>query len=609
MLTAHQNGSDARILTFRRGPLAEGSAVLTMLMASGPEFAVWEFDSGDIRPTGIGTDGFTQSSWVSADGNAVTRLGDYRGNELGHLWLTPLDDPAKARDLTPGWSSFAVRGGEAGRDGRHQIALAVNADGFQLLLLDVIGEHKPVVLYRNEAEAWHARLSADGAFACLDTTDHSPGQRRHAVSVVETRGGEVVNRFVAGRLGSATAACFSPLPGDQRLLVTTSPEGASYSRAVLWDPLTDETCELPGPEQADTNVIGIDWHESGRVLLGAENRGAQRLLLADTRTGDARWLDELPAGSYWSAHIRAPQFDTNGDVLVGHETSRDPLTILRVSEGSTTPQLTAGAATGSVARSVTLTSADSTQIQAWLHTPSGPGPHPAVVRLHGGPHTYTANEFAASAGVWVNEGFAYLDLNYRGSTGRERAFAEQVWGDVGRLELEDMRAAHEFLIAQGIARPDQIFVTGVSYGGYLTLYAMGRQPELWAGGIALSAIGDWRLAYRDAPEALRSAFRLWFGGTPDERPELYADRSPVTHAEHVRRPLLIQHGRFDSRTSPAQLSAYVDRLVACGADVEVDWFDSGHGEPGLAEAERQRRMAVRFARSVIARDSRRGAQP
>jgi dipeptidyl aminopeptidase/acylaminoacyl peptidase len=167
-------------------------------------------------------------------------------------------------------------------------------------------------------------------------------------------------------------------------------------------------------------------------------------------------------------------------------------------------------------------------------------------------------------------------LNYRGSTGLGREFEQAIWGNVGRNEIEDMASARETLVSDGIADPSRVVLHGGSYGGYLTLLGLGRQPELWAAGVAYVAIADWRLLYEDG-ESLRDYQVAMFGGTPDEVPELTIEASPVTYVDRVRAPLLIVQGRNDARCPARQIEGYINRAEQLGKDVTVDWFDAGHG--------------------------------
>jgi dipeptidyl aminopeptidase/acylaminoacyl peptidase len=176
---------------------------------------------------------------------------------------------------------------------------------------------------------------------------------------------------------------------------------------------------------------------------------------------------------------------------------------------------------------------------------------------------------------------------------------QQISGDVGQLELEDLVAARAWLVGNDVAFPDQILVVGESYGGFLALYAFGREPKLWAAAIVEAAVGDWSLTYRDASPMLPAALRTWFRGTPDERAELYRDRSPVTWANRVSAPIYAIQGRNDTRTAPAQMATYIERLEQLDKPVVVDWLDAGHAGAGPAQDVHFMRRRLDFARAVL----------
>jgi dipeptidyl aminopeptidase/acylaminoacyl peptidase len=164
-----------------------------------------------------------------------------------------------------------------------------------------------------------------------------------------------------------------------------------------------------------------------------------------------------------------------------------------------------------------------------------------------------------------------------------------------------MVAACDWLVREGIAHPDQIFPSGWSYGGYLTLLALGRRPDLWAGGMAGVAIADWAMLYEDSSETLRGYCSAMFGGTAAEKSEQYAASSPIADVARVQAPLLIIQGRNDTRTPARPVEVYVERLQALGKTVQVDWFETGH-VGGFADInlgiDHQERM-LRFARAVL----------
>ena len=205
--------------------------------------------------------------------------------------------------------------------------------------------------------------------------------------------------------------------------------------------------------------------------------------------------------------------------------------------------------------------------------------------------------FNAQSQAWLDHGFAYLTINYRGSTTFGREFQEQLWGNPGHWEVEDMVAARNWLVEHGFAERDQILLTGWSYGGYLTLQALGKRPELWAGGMAGIAIADWAIMYEDSADTLKGYQVALFGGTPEEKPDQYAASSPITYVENVKAPVLIIQGRHDTRTPARPIEMYEGKMKSLGKPIEVHWFDAGHlGASAQVEQsiEHQERM-LRFA--------------
>ena len=153
--------------------------------------------------------------------------------------------------------------------------------------------------------------------------------------------------------------------------------------------------------------------------------------------------------------------------------------------------------------SVSIPTPNGASIQAWLVTPDGTGPWPTIVEPHGGPQIGQDDWFSPSIQAFVDSGFAVICPNYHGSSGFGLEFEESIHGHPGELELADLAATRSWAIDQGIARPDRVVVEGWSYGGYLALLAVGRQPELWAAGISGIGVGDYEACYVEQAEDLR----------------------------------------------------------------------------------------------------------
>jgi dipeptidyl aminopeptidase/acylaminoacyl peptidase len=147
--------------------------------------------------------------------------------------------------------------------------------------------------------------------------------------------------------------------------------------------------------------------------------------------------------------------------------------------------------------------------------------------------------------------------------------------------------------------PTTVFATGWSYGGYLTLQALGTKPDLWAGGMAGIAVADWAIAHEDTTDTLRGVRAARFGGTPEEQPERYAASSPITYAQDVKAPVLIIQGRNDTRTPPRSGEMYEAKMKALGKAIEVHWFNAGHGSLVVDQAIEHQELMLRFAGRII----------
>ena len=166
-----------------------------------------------------------------------------------------------------------------------------------------------------------------------------------------------------------------------------------------------------------------------------------------------------------------------------------------------------------------------------------------------------------------------------------------------------MVAARDWLVEKGIARPYHVLLTGWSYGGYLTLLALGKRPNLWAGGMAGVAVADWAMMYEDTPDTLKGFIVAFLGGKPEEKPEKYVASSPITYVENVKAPVLIIQGRNDTRCPSRQVEVYEKRMKSLGKSIEIHWFDSGHIGPRIQNEQyiKYQEMMLHFAYRVLSK--------
>ena len=560
----------------------------------------WDVPTGELRqltnrPTGI------WFAWLAPDGRYAYYLDDKQGNEIGHYVRIPFEG-GEPQDLTPDllpYSSFTFDASIAG----NRIGFTVaDAEGFRTYTVasepgGALGA--PHRLYHSRKLVIGPVFSHGGETTVIATTDRAT-VLHYSLLAYDVDSGEQIAELWDGEGTSVEALMFSPAPGDVRLLGTTNRSGAK--RPLLWTPRTNERVDLPLPD-LQGEVFPLDWSSDGRrILLCHFAQAVQQLYVYDLTTQALTKLNH-PGGMFGFFASPGVYFGSGEEIFAQWQDSTHPsqLIALDARTGRKTRTLLAAGETpaGRPWKSVTFPSSDGQIIQGWLGVPEGDGPFPAILHTHGGPERVTTEEFDPNSQAWLDHGFAYLTINYRGSTTFGREFQEKIWGNVGYWEVEDMAAARDWLVTAGIANPDEILLTGRSYGGYLTLYGLGKRPDLWAGGMASVAVADCVLGYEDEDETLRSYDRALFGGTPEELPERYANASPITFAEAVRAPVLIIQGRNDTRCPARQVEVYEARLKALGKVIEVHWFDAGHLGVGVEQDIQHQEMMLRFAYKVL----------
>jgi dipeptidyl aminopeptidase/acylaminoacyl peptidase len=374
---------------------------------------------------------------------------------------------------------------------------------------------------------------------------------------------------------------------------------AGFERPFLWDVSSGERTSLQVDEIPGAIFPGAWSEDAERILLGQVYQAQFQLYSYHVTTHQATKLQH-PTGTVnaWTAFFRP-----DGEIWVTWQDSAHPSRLIALDEKTGEQKrvvLQAGEApAGKIFRSISLTSETGDPIQGWLAVPDGEGPFPTILETHGGPTAVMPSLFAPGAQCWLDHGFAYFSLNYHGSTTFGKDFERSIWGNLGDLEVQDMAAAYKWLVDNQIAKPDAVLLTGVSFGGYLTLQAIGRRPDLWAGGMAEVAIADWKALYEDEADTLRGYQRALFGGAPDEVPEATRKSSPITYAEQIRAPILVIQGENDTRCPSRQMKLYEEKLRSLGKQIEVHWFNAGHGSRAQEQQIKHQELMLNFAYRVL----------
>lgn len=558
----------------------------------------WHVDSGDLRqitnaPAGVVFGG------LSPDGKYIYYLRDEKGNELGHFVRVPFEAAVDTvpEDLTPDMPPYASFSISQSLNGAKLGFSTGGNDGFTLWVMDVAPDGSlsaPAALYKSARLTFGPTLSANGEWALVTSAERSEKMNYSVYSLRTSAPGEIVH-VLQDDDASIQPLGFAPVQGDTRVLATTNVTG--FDRPVIWDAATGLREDFP-LNDLEGDVSPVAWSPDGKRFMLNQMVGAHYQLYEYDL--DRSTLTKLnhPGGSYYAGYY----FDDE-TFYTSKTDAQNPTQVIALNPRTGALKhvvLKAGDAPASrPMRSVTFPSTDGATIQAWIATPDGDGPWPTILETHGGPTAVKTDSYSAFMQAWLDHGYAFCSVNYRGSVSFGRQFEQAIWGNLGDLEVDDMAAAYQWLVANGIAQPDTVLLTGGSYGGYLTLQGLGRRPELWAGGMAVVAIADWTLMYEDQAETLRGYQRSLFGGTPDELPEQHAKSSPITYAGQIRAPVLVIQGSNDTRCPARQMRMYEDKLKSLGKEITVDWFDAGHGSRAMEESIRQTELMLRWANRVL----------
>ncbi len=196
---------------------------------------------------------------------------------------------------------------------------------------------------------------------------------------------------------------------------------------------------------------------------------------------------------------------------------------------------------------------DAREIQGWL-IPAGSGRQPVVTEIHGGPHTLYGWSPCWEFQVLAASGMSVFYSNPRGSEGYGRAFNEANLRDWGDGPMRDVLAGVDALVADKLAHADRLGVTGGSYGGYLTNWIVAKDQR-FAAAVTCRSVSDMAMLFLTGDISGGEWAEFEFGATPWKDPEYFRQISPLTYADKIRTPLLIQHSERDLRTTIGQAEA------------------------------------------------------
>jgi dipeptidyl-peptidase-4 len=220
-----------------------------------------------------------------------------------------------------------------------------------------------------------------------------------------------------------------------------------------------------------------------------------------------------------------------------------------------------------------LKASDGATLYAQLLKPAGFDPsrkYPVIVNVYGGPNIQLVQK-RWDGGILFEQllaqnGFLVWSLDNRGSWGRGHAWESAIFENMGKRELEDQLTGVAYLKTLPYVDGTRIGISGWSYGGYMTLYALTHAPEVFKCGSAGAPVTDWKF--------YDSTYTERYMRTPSENPAGYRSASPLEAASNLKAKLLIIHGTSDDNVHMQNTINFLNALINAGKPYEL------HIQPG-----------------------------
>ena len=520
-----------------------------------------------------------RAAW-SPDGKWIVYQQDNAGNELWDLYAIPSDggesvnltNTPAIREQDPHWShegstiAFAYKPKEGSQ---YDIALL---DWSTRRVHKLTNEQQPG--YSWNVVAW----SKDDKTICAGRVN--PAFTDADVYLIDVATGKLEN--LTSHQGTIRYLA-SSLSSDGGTVLLSSDAKGGYMNIALLDVTSKK---LTWVTDLKWEAFAGNFSPDGKCYTYVVNEdGLTNAYIADRLTHAAEKID-LPHGlNYFSGNPNefAPQSDR---VIVSHEASNQTGDLWVYDLNSRRAEQLTFSAIASL-RAVPLPpsqivhykSFDEKIISALLWVPFNlkrDGSNPALVLPHGGPTGQMVDYWNTDVAALTSRGYICIAPNPRGSTGYGLDFQKANFQDLGGGDLKDEIAAVEFLKATGYVDPKKIGITGGSYGGFMTLMAIGKAPDTWAAAVEESGIINWSTMLRSSDPSLNEYLKALLGD-PYESREIYDADSPITYIRNEKAPLLVLQGDNDPQVPKEEAQQIVDVLKKEGRVVDVHYYSNeGH---------------------------------
>jgi dipeptidyl aminopeptidase/acylaminoacyl peptidase len=330
--------------------------------------------------------------------------------------------------------------------------------------------------------------------------------------------------------------------------------------------------------ELDRWVSSFEFSDDGRfIYFRFDNHGGQHLARIRLRDGA---IERLIEGE---RNVTAFDIAANGNAVAAIQNMNDASELYYFGNRSRLSQLTNindeyfAARTPGSKEKVSYTVDDGTVVEAFVTKPpqfdSGKR-YPAILKIHGGPVGQFTYGYDFGSQFLAANGYVVVEPNPRGSTGRGRDFIRAIYRTWGVTDYPDVIGAIDHIIELGYADPARLFVTGYSYGGYMTNVVITETDRFRA---AASGAGHSMIAANYGHDIYQKWYS-WELGLPSENREMYDRLSPLIRASRVVTPTIFLGGREDWNVPVLNAELFYQALRYRGVDSQlVVYPDSHHG--------------------------------
>lgn len=545
-------------------------------------FNLWKVSAGGGWPIQLTQSDDVQSNAVwSPDGKWIVFQQDHAGNEMHDLYAIPseggevinLTNTDQIREVGPRWSP----------DGK---TLAIGykpktSSVVDIALLDWQTRQVRQLTHESAKDRLWGAVAWRPDGKVIYANRMQVGFTDSDVYSIDVASGKAEN--LTPHTGQVLYNGSSLSPDGKTLLITSNQKGG-YQNVALLDLATKKLTWV-----TDTNweAFAGDFSPDGKSFTyGLNEDGRTDAYLVDRVTGRAEKIS-LPAGlNFFTGNPTA--FAPQGDrLLVSHQSSTQPGDLwVYDSAGRRATQLTFSsvaslrAAQLPPSQIIHYKTFDGKIISALLWMPFNlkrDGSNPALVIPHGGPTGQMVDYWNTDVAALASRGYICIAPNVRGSTGYGMEFQKANYQDLGGGDLKDELAAVDFLKATGYVDAKKIGITGGSYGGFMTLMAIGKAPDVWGAAVELYGIINWFTMLKHSDPLLNQYLRSLLGD-PEKDRQVYEAASPISFIGEAKAPLLVLQGDNDIRVPKEEAEQVVDILKKQGKTVDAHYYNNeGHG--------------------------------